>query len=811
MAVLKATRGLEPGTVCKLTARPVIVGRNPKVCDIVLDHFAVSREHARFETVDQASYVIDLGSRNGVLVNGSVISPGPEGRRRLYPGDRVEIAAFEFLYDEEPSTDDIVFMADDTERPGILSTLECSSDSSRATKSGVRSGKLRTLVGIIEDLSDELDLDRVLPKIISSLFRAFPQTQTGCVLLRDATNNLVPVAAQVPKGVEGPVRVSRTIVDEVVDQRCAILASSLSTDSSSADKLDPDETLRSSVVSAPLLNSSSEVFGVIQLEITDGNEQFTNADLELLGAVARHLAVVIENSRLHNLALREQRSEFEVRFRKLIEGSIHGILIHRLFKPLFVNEAWAALHGFAVPEVLAMDSVLPLIAPHERDKAMQYAQARLRGDDAPSRYETQDLRRDGSPVWVEKFIALVDWDGQSAVQTSLIDLSERKQTEQALQNAHDELECRVQDRTEELAVANQQLHSEIIERQHAEEELRDSESLYHSLVDHIPLCVARKDAEGKFTFANNALCELFQMSAERIIGRTDYDLFTVESANEYRATDAQVSLTEETAELFETVCLPNGNEIHIHTIKTPIYGAEDKVVGTQLLFWDITEQKKTETERNRYAQELERSNRDLEQFAYSVSHDLQAPLRTVASYCQLLQRRYEGQLDTEADDFLSGAVDGAKRMKRLLDDLLAYSRVTTETSPFRETDCNVVVTEVRNNLDLQIDETKTQVTSDPLPTIVGDRSQLMQLFQNLIGNAIAYRSDQPPRIHVSCDERSDEWEFCVKDNGVGIANRQYAIVRRTRTTGVGHWAFYLQTDCRTPRRTNVACFRAWER
>jgi PAS domain S-box-containing protein len=391
----------------------------------------------------------------------------------------------------------------------------------------------------------------------------------------------------------------------------------------------------------------------------------------------------------------------------------------------------------------------------------------------PPRYEAQDLRRDGSTVWVEKFISVIEWDGQPAVQTALIDLSQRKEAEAALQNAHDEMEQRVQERTAELAAANYQLQAEILERRQAEEELGESESLYHSLVDHIPLCVARKDVEGKFTFVNQAFCKLFQMEPEQVIGQTDYDLFAPEAAETHRSLDAKVTSTGELVELFETVHLPGGLEFDIHTIKTPIFGSEDEVVGTQLLFWDITAQKKTEGERNRYAAELERSNRDLEQFAYSVSHDLQAPLRTIASYCQLLQRRYTGKFDADADEFLEGAVEGARRMKRLLDDLLTYSRVTTDKHPFSETDCSVVLAEVRNNLESQLRETDAVLTSDQLPVVPGNRSQLMQLFQNLVGNAIAYRGDQPPQIHVSAKECETEWTFCVKDNGVGIEERQY--------------------------------------
>ncbi|MEX0818251.1 MAG: FHA domain-containing protein, partial [Pirellulaceae bacterium] len=420
MAVLKATRGLAPGTICKLTAANVVVGRNPNKCDIVLEHFAVSREHARIEMIEKVRYLEDLDSRNGVLLNGRVLKPGAKGRQPLYSGDRVEIAAFEFVYDDEPSTGDLVFMEEDTERPGILSTLDCSTDGTGTRKPGQRLSKLRTLVGIIDDLSNELDLERVLPKIIASLFRAFPQTQSGCVLLRDEAGQLAPAAAQVPPGTLGPLPVSRTIADEVVQKRSAILASRSTSQATVDNESDSEATPRVSVMSAPLLNSDDIVFGVIQLEVTEGPPHFTLSDLELLSAVARHLAVVIDNSRLHELALREQRSEFEASFRNLIEGSIQGILIHRLFKPLFVNEAWASLHGYTVAEVLAMESVLPLIAPHQRERAMQDAQARLRGEDVPARYEAQSLRRDGSTVWVEKFSSVIEWDGQPAIQTALI-------------------------------------------------------------------------------------------------------------------------------------------------------------------------------------------------------------------------------------------------------------------------------------------------------------------------------------------------------------------------------------------------------
>jgi light-regulated signal transduction histidine kinase (bacteriophytochrome) len=224
-------------------------------------------------------------------------------------------------------------------------------------------------------------------------------------------------------------------------------------------------------------------------------------------------------------------------------------------------------------------------------------------------------------------------------------------------------------------------------------------------------------------------------------------------------------------DLVETLPLGEDRVLYIHTLKTPTYDAGGRIIGTQLTFWDVTPQKQTEFERDRNAQELERSNRDLEQFAYSVSHDLQSPLRTVTSYCQLLQNRYQGSLDDDADEFLTGAIDGARRMRRLLDDLLSYSRVATEAHQFLPADANKVLEEALHNLRAAVDESGAQVTHDALPSVVCDATQLMQIFQNLVSNSVRYRSESPPRIHIGCVEESGAWKFHVRDNGVGIDPR----------------------------------------
>lgn len=165
---------------------------------------------------------------------------------------------------------------------------------------------------------------------------------------------------------------------------------------------------------------------------------------------------------------------------------------------------------------------------------------------------------------------------------------------------------------------------------------------------------------------------------------------------------------------------------------------------------------------------LKASNAELEQFAYVASHDMQEPLRMIRSYLEMLSRRYKGQLDSDADEFIGYAVDGVDRLQRMIDDLLALSRVGTKGEPFRRIDCNVVLNEIISNLKVAIETNDAIITSDRLPTVIGDELQLSQLFQNLLGNAMKFRSEAAPKIHVSAERRPGEWVFSVRDNGIGI-------------------------------------------
>jgi light-regulated signal transduction histidine kinase (bacteriophytochrome) len=202
---------------------------------------------------------------------------------------------------------------------------------------------------------------------------------------------------------------------------------------------------------------------------------------------------------------------------------------------------------------------------------------------------------------------------------------------------------------------------------------------------------------------------------------------------------------------------------------------------------ELDERRRAELKLAQYAQDLARSNGELEQFAYVASHDLQEPLRMVASFTQLLAKRYQGKLDQNADEFIAFAVDGATRMQQLINDLLAYSRVGTRGKPLAPTDLSEVLQDTENNLYQAIQESGTVITHDRLPVVSGDQVQLIQLFQNLLANAIKFRGEEAPRIHVSAQGREGDWLLSVQDNGIGVApehqERIFAIFQRLHPRG----------------------------
>jgi PAS domain S-box-containing protein len=363
----------------------------------------------------------------------------------------------------------------------------------------------------------------------------------------------------------------------------------------------------------------------------------------------------------------------------------------------------------------------------------------------------------------------------------------------------DELESQIYEKTAAL-------NTELSERKRAEKSLRDSEALYHSLVDTLPINILRKDLRGRVTYGNRGYCERMGRPLPELLGKTDYDLFPRENADKYLTDDERVIRSGEMFEDIEEHRAGDGQKLYVHVLKAPVRNAKGDVVGTQVIFWDVTARKLAEEALEKTAAELARSNKELEQFAYVASHDLQEPLRMITSYTQLIAKRYKEQLDSDAKEFMHYAVDGATRMQKLIQGLLEYSRVGTRGKPFVQTRCDEILTSALANLKLAIEEAGATVTHDPLPEIISDPVQLTQLFQNLIGNALKFRGKDAPRIHVAVERRARadaatlnvppyEWIFRVSDNGIGIEPQYYerifVIFQRLHTqdkypgTGIG--------------------------
>jgi chemotaxis family two-component system sensor kinase Cph1 len=277
------------------------------------------------------------------------------------------------------------------------------------------------------------------------------------------------------------------------------------------------------------------------------------------------------------------------------------------------------------------------------------------------------------------------------------------------------------------------------------------------------------DPEGCIASWNEGAERIKGYKAEEIIGEHFSTFYTEEDRERgHPEEELHIAAAEGRYEEEGLRVRKDGSRFWASVLITALRDGEGNLKGFSKVTRDITERKRYEEELGERAEELARSNAELEQFAYVASHDLQEPLRMVSSYTQLLSRRYRGQLDETADEFINYAVDGASRMQRLISDLLAYSRVGTRSKELVLTDCGVVFEAACANLRVAIEESGAEVTSDELPTVMGDETQLVQLFQNLIGNALKFRGEAPVKVHMGAERRDGEWVFSVRDNGIGI-------------------------------------------
>jgi PAS domain S-box-containing protein len=334
---------------------------------------------------------------------------------------------------------------------------------------------------------------------------------------------------------------------------------------------------------------------------------------------------------------------------------------------------------------------------------------------------------------------------------------------------------------------------ESAQRQSTEAALLDAEAMYRSFAEGLPIHLICKDREGRFTFANGLFCRELGKTLNEIVGKTDFDFFSRELAEKYRADDRGVVESKRVFRTVEENRLPSGEKRYVEVLKAPVFNALGDVTGVQIAFWDVTDRKWAE-------EEINRKNRDLETLLYVTSHDLREPLRAIHNFAKLVSERYAPKLDERGQDFLHRVVRGAERLDRLLEDVLTLSRAQRSVEIVQNVALADVVADVLQQLESRIERTHANVSvAADLPKLTADRRWVTQAVYNLVANALKFTCPgQPPEVDIRAYQAAagdpTGLGLVVADRGPGVpagySERvfqlfQRAVGREVEGTGAG--------------------------
>jgi PAS domain S-box-containing protein len=455
---------------------------------------------------------------------------------------------------------------------------------------------------------------------------------------------------------------------------------------------------------------------------------------------------------------------------------------------LSLNQFGAEQLGFTVQELVGQ-SILKVFHEEDKEAATLNIKRCVNNLGRLFHWELRKVRKDGSMLWVKETArAVKGTDGRITVLIVCEDITELKELENVLRETHDNLELKVQERTKELSKCNIRLEGDINEIKRIGGALRESEEKFRALAENSPDIISRLDKELRYKYINHGSNTL-GLSSANLIGKKLEDIAPLNGITKIWMESAiKVLKTGEIQEMeFEFPSIHGLKFFHSYIV--PEYN-NSEIESLLVVSHDVTQRKQLEEELKETVKELRHSNAELQQFAYVASHDLQEPLRTIASFTQLIERRYKDKLDPDADEFIGYIVDAAKRMQTLINDLLNYSRVATGKKEFELIDTEETLKSALSNLNTAIRENNAEIAHENLPKIMADKRQMIQLFQNLIGNAIKFKKPEVhPKIHIKAtkDENENEYIFSIQDNGIGMepqyVERIFTIFQRLHTTG----------------------------
>ena len=480
--------------------------------------------------------------------------------------------------------------------------------------------------------------------------------------------------------------------------------------------------------------------------------------------------------------LEHDLKESEQKYRTIFQNTLNPIMIIEEDMTIsMVNDEFEKVSGYMKEEVEGTKWT-EMIYKDDTAKMRDYHRLRrMNPDAAPKRYEARLINKDGNIMDVYLNVGLI-LENRSIV--SFIDITELKKGERELEEYRVHLEDLVETRTEELEDANRALAE-------SEEKFRE---LFNRADDMITLVeLNERGMPGNFIEINDVASQRLGYTREEFLNMTPSDIIAPENLAEIPKN--AVSMGKRDCVRFEIVHkTKKGVKIPVEVVNH-VFKLRGRRVALAVSR-DITERQRYEEELKKLVEDLKRSNEELERFAYVASHDLQEPLRTIASFTQLLERRYKGKFDRDADEFMNYIVEASFRMKDQIEGLLEYSRVKTDQSGFQQVDLNLILSRVVENLRSLIEENGAVINHTSLPTVMGDPDQLRRVFQNLVGNAIKFKKkDVSPVINIGVHKETQEYIFYIADNGIGIEEqymeRIFVIFQRLHTmeaykgTGIG--------------------------